>query len=62
MFKFFKKYLPKADSSLAEKVYKCPECGFLYKEKEWAKKCENWCREYKSCNLEITQHAIKESK
>jgi lipopolysaccharide biosynthesis regulator YciM len=36
--------------------YQCEECGFLYKEKEWAEKCEAWCREHQSCNLEIIQH------
>ncbi len=40
--------------------YQCPECGLEYKEKEWAEKCEMWCKKYKSCNLEITKHAIKE--
>lgn len=39
--------------------YKCPECRLLYKEKEWAQKCQAWCLKYKSCNLEITKHAIK---
>ena len=39
--------------------YQCPECGFKYKEKEWAEKCEAWCREYHTCNLEIIKHAIK---
>ena len=41
------------------KRYKCPECGFSYKEKEWADKCEAWCREHKTCNVEIIEHAIK---
>lgn len=40
-------------------LYKCPECGLEYKEKEWAEKCEAWCRKNKNCNLEITKHAIK---
>ena len=40
-------------------VYQCPECKLHYKEKEWAEKCEAWCREHKSCNLEITAHAEK---
>ena len=40
-------------------LYKCPECGFEYEEKEWAKKCEAWCREDHTCNLEIIKHAIK---
>lgn len=44
-----------------QKLYQCPECGFLYKEKEWAEKCEAWCKEHKSCNLEITKYAIKRS-
>lgn len=43
-------------------LYKCPECGLKYKEKEWAVKCENWCSKNKSCNLEITKHAIKNLK
>lgn len=37
-------------------LYQCEECGFLYTEREWAEKCEAWCREYQSCNLEIIQH------
>lgn len=41
-------------------LYQCPECGLRYKEREWAEKCEAWCKEYKSCNLEITAHAEKE--
>lgn len=41
--------------------YQCSECGFNYKEKEWAEKCEAWCKEHKSCNLEIIEHAVKET-
>ncbi|MEM1574500.1 MAG: hypothetical protein QW755_00220 [Nitrososphaerota archaeon] len=37
--------------------YICEECKLKYKEKIWAEKCEEWCRKYKSCNLEITKHA-----
>lgn len=29
-----------------------------YTEKEWAEKCEAWCKEHKSCNIEIISHAI----
>lgn len=39
--------------------FECKECGFLYKEKIWAAKCQKWCSQNKSCNLEITKHAIK---
>src|SRR3989344_4998866 len=42
-----------------KEIYQCEECGFKYTEKEWAEKCEVWCREHKSCNLEITAHAVK---
>ncbi|OGY47705.1 MAG: hypothetical protein A3J62_03935 [Candidatus Buchananbacteria bacterium RIFCSPHIGHO2_02_FULL_38_8] len=41
------------------KIYRCSECGLLYRQKEWAEKCQSWCLKYKSCNLEITKHAIK---
>ena len=36
----------------------CEECGFAYEQKEWAEKCQQWCKETQSCNLEITQHAV----
>lgn len=49
------KKLSKGDKN----VYQCEECDFLYKDKHWAEKCENWCKENKSCNLEITKHVIK---
>ncbi len=43
----------------SEGPYQCPECGLHYNEKEWADKCEVWCKEHKSCNLVITSHAIE---
>ena len=36
--------------------YVCEECGYTYKEQDWAEKCQQWCRQRQSCNLEITQH------
>ena len=39
--------------------YVCPECKLHYMEESWAKKCESWCRKYKTCNLEITAHAFE---
>ena len=41
------------------KIYQCEECGLWYKDKETSKKCQAWCEEHKSCNLEITKHSIK---
>ncbi|MBI2030697.1 hypothetical protein HYT05_03675 [Candidatus Kaiserbacteria bacterium] len=46
----------------ADEVYTCPACGLSYREAEWARKCETWCRQYKSCNLDIIQHAISNEK
>ena len=43
-------------------IYQCEECGFMYAEKTWAEKCEAWCKEHKSCNLDIIQHAITDEK
>jgi predicted ATP-dependent serine protease len=40
-------------------MFQCEECGFLYKEKSWAEKCEAFCRKYNSCSLDIIKHAAK---
>ena len=40
-------------------LYQCEECGFHYRKKETAERCEAWCREHKSCNIEITKDAIE---
>lgn len=45
-----------------QKLYQCSECGFHYFSKEKAQECENWCRKYKSCNLEIIQEAVENRK
>ncbi len=41
------------------KYYVCEECSFAYKDKRWAQKCQNWCKKYNSCNIEITKYAVK---
>lgn len=43
------------------KYYACSKCGLKYKSKRLAKKCEEWCKKYKSCNLKIAKHAIKDT-
>ena len=40
-----------------KKRFKCEECGFLYSSRHWAEKCETYCKDNKSCSLEITKHA-----
>ena len=44
----------------AGEAYTCEECSLKYKDKTLAEQCEAWCREHKSCNLGIIQHAIPE--
>jgi len=39
--------------------FTCKECGFLYKEKSLAEKCEKWCKEHHSCNISIAKYAVK---
>ncbi|MBU5537361.1 MAG: hypothetical protein QXO57_00980 [Candidatus Aenigmatarchaeota archaeon] len=41
-----------------KEIYKCVICGFGYKNKDLAEKCQNWCSTHKSCNLQITKNAI----
>ena len=45
-----------------KKTHQCPECGLHYENEEQAKKCEVWCKEHKSCNLEIISQAIENKK
>ena len=42
-----------------KKYFTCEECEFIYEDKELAEKCETWCKENHSCNLEITKHAVQ---
>lgn len=39
--------------------YICEECNFAYKDRENAAKCEEWCKRYHSCNVEVTKHAVQ---
>ncbi len=48
----------KAVSKDGKKFYVCEACGFAYEQKEWAQKCQEWCEEHNSCNLEITEHGV----
>ena len=41
--------------------YQCEECGLFYTDKETAEKCEAWCKEHKSCNLDIIKSAVTPS-
>ncbi len=43
-------------------LYQCEECGFHYEDKKQAEKCEAWCKEHHSCNIEITASATENKK
>ena len=47
-----------SDIKKDKKTYVCGECGYEYREKEWAIKCQKWCFEHKSCNMDIIKHGI----
>ncbi len=51
--------MPKEINHQGKTFYQCQECGLSYETKELAESCENWCKEYKSCNLEIVKNAVK---
>jgi hypothetical protein len=38
----------------------CEACGFKYKEEKYAQKCEEWCKEHNSCNMDITHHSVQD--
>lgn len=42
-----------------EIVFKCEKCGWLYRDKEIAEKCQDWCENNESCNLEYQKKSIK---
>lgn len=42
-----------------KKLYRCNECGLHYRSETIAIKCEKWCKENKSCNLEIIKYSIE---
>lgn len=44
-----------------QNAYECPECGLHYESEDIMKRCEAWCAEHKSCNLDIIKRS-EESK
>lgn len=41
-------------------LYQCEECGLKYEDKEIAEKCQAWCAEHKSCNLDFIKYAVED--
>jgi len=57
----FYKFMGKTIKQNQEVVFTCSECKMKYHDEATAKKCEEWCKENKSCNLEIIKYAIHEN-
>ncbi|MBS7620350.1 hypothetical protein KEJ21_06890 [Candidatus Bathyarchaeota archaeon] len=48
------------EKKLEHKVlFICEECGLGYHDRETAEKCEEYCRNTKTCSLEIIKKAVK---
>ncbi|MBI3305276.1 hypothetical protein HYZ80_03075 [Candidatus Parcubacteria bacterium] len=39
-------------------LFACEACGFRYPTEDLAQRCEAWCREHRSCNLEIIKYGL----
>lgn len=44
--------------AMKRNLSQCKECKLWYQEKAMAKKCEAWCKKYKSCNIEFIRQAV----
>ena len=42
----------------SKKIFVCEDCGFGYKDKSTAQKCQSWCSKHESCNLGIIKNAL----
>jgi len=41
-------------------LFQCEACDLKYASREVGEKCEAWCTEHKSCNLDIIKSAVQE--
>ena len=41
-----------------ETIHTCDICGFGYRERKRAERCEEYCVEYQSCSIEIMKDAV----
>ena len=46
----------KSKNEFKDYKYQCKDCGLFYKTEELAEACGKWCREHKSCNIEIIKY------
>jgi hypothetical protein len=39
-------------------LFMCNDCKLLYRTRDLAQKCEDWCIEHNSCNVEISRQSV----
>jgi len=39
--------------------YQCEICLMYYESEKFAKECEDFCKKFKSCNVNLIKHAVK---
>jgi hypothetical protein len=57
-----KEIMVRKETIKGKAYYQCEICKFYYEEKEWADKCEEFCKEHNACSVEITKHSVKPKK
>ena len=52
----------RAEIAKGKTFFYCEECGLAYLDKSTGEKCQAWCSEHKSCNIEIIANAVEPDK
>ncbi len=40
-------------------LFACKECGLHYSDEVTAQECATWCKQHKSCNMDITALSVE---
>lgn len=40
-------------------IFECQVCGLHYLDEPTAKKCQAWCNEHQSCNMDIAKLSVE---
>ena len=40
-------------------LYQCSECALHYENEQIAKQCEDYCKEYQGCSMDITKLSVE---
>ncbi len=50
--------MPEAITRDETTLYACSVCGLLYTEEATASRCQAWCTQHQSCNIEIIKASV----